>query len=69
MELLAVQKPIILLIVLLSLWSLPWKGVALWRAARQSDKAWFIALLLIQTIGILDILYLFVFSKKEPPSA
>lgn len=46
-------------------WTLPWKGVALWRAARAGSLKWFIALLVINTLGILEILYIFVFSKKK----
>ena len=53
--------PIFLVLIV---WSLYWKAKALWRAARGGDKAWFIALILIQSLGILDILYLYVFSKK-----
>ncbi len=53
------------LIVIVVLWTLPWKGVALWKSARQSQKWWFIALLVINTVGLLEILYIFVFSKKE----
>lgn len=45
-------------------WSLFWKGWALWRSARTGHKWWFVALLVINTVGILEILYLFVFSKK-----
>lgn len=48
----------------LALWSLAWKGLALWKAARLGSKGWFVALLLLSTVGILDILYLYVFSKK-----
>ena len=47
------------------LWTIPWKGIALWKSARQSHKAWFIALLLINTVGLLEILYIFLFSKKS----
>jgi len=51
-------------------WTLPWKGVALWKAAKSDHKWWFIALLVINTLGILEILYIFVFSKKKQlPSA
>ena len=50
---------------LLVVWSLYWKARALWRAARLDDKKWFIALLLINTAGILEILYLYHFSKRE----
>ncbi|MEK7504918.1 MAG: DUF5652 family protein [Patescibacteria group bacterium] len=45
-------------------WALYWKGRALWRAARKGEKNWFIALLVINTVGILEILYLYVFNKK-----
>lgn len=50
---------------LLVLWVLPWKGVALWKAARQEQKWWFIPLLVINTVGLLEILYIFVFSKAK----
>ena len=46
-------------------WSLFWKGLALWRAARMGHRKWFIVILLLNTVGILDILYLYVFSKKN----
>lgn len=51
--------------ILLLLWVLPWKGVALWKAARASSKPWFVALLVINTLGILEIVYIFFFSKKS----
>ena len=47
----------------LAIWSLVWKALALWKAAGQKDKIWFVALIILNTAGILDILYLFVFSK------
>ena len=50
---------------LLLVWSLYWKARALWRAARKDDKLWFVALLIINTAGILEILYLYKFSKHE----
>ena len=53
------------IIALALVWSLPWKAWALWRAARIKQRYWFIALLLVNTLGILEILYIFVFSKKE----
>jgi hypothetical protein len=55
----------IILFIIIVLWSLPWKGVALWRAAKNGDKAWFIVLLLLNTVAILEIIYIFFFSKKE----
>ncbi len=51
--------------LLMVLWTLPWKGVALWKAARLEKKWWFIVLLVVNTLGILEILYIFVFSKPR----
>ncbi|MFA4999637.1 MAG: DUF5652 family protein [Parcubacteria group bacterium] len=53
----------IILFSVFSIWSLVWKGIALWKAAKAGSKPWFIALLIINTVGILEILYIFVFSK------
>lgn len=53
---------------LLVLWTLPWKGVALWKAVKNNHKGWFIALLILNTLAILEILYIFIFSKKKVPS-
>lgn len=55
----------VLLFVLLIVWSSYWKGMALWRAGRRNELGWFITLFLINTLGILEILYLFVFSKRK----
>ncbi|MBI2618293.1 hypothetical protein HYW58_02470 [Candidatus Kaiserbacteria bacterium] len=55
----------LIVILVLVIWTTVWKGLALWRAARLGAKWWFIALLIINTAGILEILYLFVFSKKK----
>ncbi|MEO7017899.1 MAG: DUF5652 family protein [Leifsonia sp.] len=40
-------------------WSLGWKGASLWRAAKNDSRPWFVALLLSNTLGILDAVYLF----------
>lgn len=44
-------------------WSLIWKGLALWKSARKNSQVWFIVLLIVNTLGILEILYIFLFSK------
>lgn len=51
------------ILVLIILWSIPWKGVALWKSAKNGHTGWFIALLIINSLAILDILYIFIFSK------
>ncbi len=45
--------------------SLILKGFALWRASKNDHALWFIVILVINTLGILDILYLFYFSQKD----
>ena len=52
-------------IAILVIWTIYWKYHALWHAAKHNKKAWFIVLLIINTLGILEILYLYVFSKKK----
>jgi len=54
-----------IILALLIVWSLFWKGMALWHAARRGESAWFVGLLVINTLGILEILYIYVFSKKS----
>jgi hypothetical protein len=41
------------------------KGFALWRAARNNSSGWFVALFLINTAGILELLYLFVWGRTK----
>ena len=49
----------------LIIWSLIWKGLALWRAARREEKTWFVVLLVLNTVGILEIIYYFLISKTD----
>ena len=56
---------IIPLIIILVIWSIIWKGLALWKSARLDSKVWFVVFLLLNTAGILEILYIFIFSKKS----
>jgi uncharacterized membrane protein len=51
------------LFLILVVWELIWKGIALWKAAREGQKYWFLVILILNTIGILPILYIFVFKK------
>lgn len=55
---------LILLIILASIWSIVWKGIALWKAAGLRQKWWFIVLLLVNTMGILEIIYIFFVAKR-----
>lgn len=52
------------LIPILLLWSTVWKGLALWGAAKNEQKYWFIPLLVINLFGLPEIAYLFFFQKE-----
>jgi len=57
--------PLIAIVLVVALaWSLAWKGIALWTAARKNHPTWFVVLLIVNTVGILDILYVYIFSVK-----
>ena len=49
------------LLLVVALWTIVLKGFALWHAARNGQKKWFIALLVVNTLGILEIVYLIWF--------
>lgn len=60
------EEPLLFIgLAALILWSSVWKGVALYRAGANHSPAWFVCLLIFNTLGILEILYLFVFGKKR----
>lgn len=52
-------------IILLALIDIVLKGIALWHAAKNNQRNWFIALLIINTVGILPLFYLRYFQKKQ----
>jgi len=53
------------LLTLVAIWSVVWKGLALWKAAKKDHKYWYVAMLVINTAGILEIIYLAFFQKKD----
>jgi len=52
-------------LILLILWSVFWKGLALWHAGRKGQPWWFVILLVLNTLGILEIIYLFAVLKLK----
>lgn len=51
--------------IAVAIWSFFWKGFALYRAGSNKSPKWFVAILLLNTVGILEMFYLFVFGKKN----
>lgn len=46
-------------------WSVFWKGMALWRAVRNRHLVWFIVLLVVNTLGLLEIAYVFYLNRWD----
>ncbi len=59
------EGTIIALILALVIWDTVWKMIALWKSARRNQMGWFIAIALINSAGILPIIYLLL--NKEKP--
>jgi len=62
MERILLSTPVLIAILL---WAIPWKGIALWKAVKNDHKKWFIILLVFNTLALLEIVYIFYFSKKK----
>lgn len=52
------------LLIILIIWEAYWKGVALWKASKNDQLNWFVAIFLLNTVGILPIVYIKFFQKK-----
>lgn len=52
-------------IAVVATWTIVLKGFALWHSARNYQKRWFIVLLIVNTFGILEIIYLAWFRKDK----
>ena len=61
------QQPFWFIIALLvvGMWSLVWKGIGLWYAAKHQQRRWFIIILIIDVLGLLPIIYLIWFKPEE----
>ena len=48
-------------LIVLTIWSLIWKGIGMWKAAKNDHLPWFVAMLILNTAGILPIIYIVFF--------
>jgi len=55
----------IIILLITVFWVLPWKVYSLWTASKKNQKGWFIAILVLNTFGILEIIYTFGVAKKK----
>lgn len=57
------DKPLFLVFYLA--WTLFWKGLALWHSAQKKHVVWFVIILVLNTMGLLDIAYIYYLSRWD----
>jgi len=62
---LELNPALFVVICILVIWDVVWKGIALWKAARNNHVAWFICIFILNTVGILPIIYILLNRKKK----
>jgi len=53
------------LLIILGIWEMTWKGIGMWKSAGHKQLAWFVVMFILNTVGILPIIYLIYFQKKK----
>ncbi len=56
------------LIIVISIWSGIWKAIAMWKSARNNQLVWFVCVLIFNTVGLLEIIYLAFFQRDRNDS-
>jgi len=51
--------------ILLLVWTVIWDGIALWKSAQRKEVFWFCLMMITNTVGILEIFYIFIFSGSK----
>lgn len=58
-------ETLVVLLVVITIWDLAWRCAGVWKSTKENKPIWSIVFVLFQTMGILPILYIFVFSKMK----
>jgi len=64
-QILTSQPWIIPVIIILVIWEAIWKLIAMWKSARNDQLIWFILIAIVNTVGILPIIYLLINRNKK----
>jgi hypothetical protein len=51
-------------VVIIMVWDLFWRSLGLWYAIKNSQRNWFVAIFILNTVGILPLVYLKFYQKK-----
>ena len=60
-----IYEQLLVYLLPLIIWEAIWKAVGLWKSARNNQLYWFIAILVVNSVGILPIIYTVFFQKKR----
>jgi hypothetical protein len=60
---------LIALVIVLGIWEAVWKAIALWRAGNDRNLLWFVLMFVLNTVGILEIIYIFAISRPRRRAA
>ncbi len=52
------------LLIVILIWTAVWKLYGMWKSARKGHIAWFIIIAFLNTVGIIPILYIYVFADR-----
>lgn len=50
-------------LIILIIWDMVWKLIAMWKAGRNNHLIWFILIALLNTLGVLPIIYILIHRK------
>ena len=62
---LMLSSRLLIIVIVLAVWETVWRLIAFWKAARNNQMAWFVVMAVINTAGILEILYIAFFQKDR----
>lgn len=57
------------MVMVVAIWDVVWKGMALWQAAKRRQPGWFVALLVLNTAGVFPIVYLVMMRRRDAAAA
>ena len=52
-------------LILLAIWDTVWKLIGLWKSARNGHLIWFVFIAILNTVGILPIIYILIHRKSD----
>ncbi len=62
---LSIPTYLVVVLVPLIIWEIIWKLIGLWKSAKNNQLIWFISIGLLNTLGILPIIYILIFQRKK----